>query len=241
MPPEKNLVLFLDGTWARLDKGEESNVARLFRKTSWLNQQRYYDSGLGTGWTKVLGGFAGLGFRRNVRQAYHAVVEHYRPGVRIFIVGWSRGATEARTLCEWLHYSGVVHSESLIDDAWRAFRLHTRPPPADWVTVQGCLCFDTVGALGIPLHWWHKITILNRGFRNLRASSSLRNGLHLVAIDERRKSFAVTPWKGRQITTIYLPGDHADVGGGRAGGLADISLQTAGIWLQARGVRMCPD
>lgn len=129
----RNIAVFLDGTWNQVD--DYTNVYLLYQmcqgveigcepgKQHWKEdpnheeapQLRYYDSGVGTGLENLspvlLGGAIGLGLKRNVAQAYLTICRYYRPGDRIFIFGFSRGAYTARTLGGLLHLFGILKPE----------------------------------------------------------------------------------------------------------------------------------
>ena len=106
----KNIVICSDGTGNTAIKGRGTNVFKLFEAVD-LNGHRtnlsldaqlaFYDDGVGTtGVTllKLLGGVAGVGLARNVRQLYRELSRVYDPGDRIFLFGFSRGAFTVRTL-----------------------------------------------------------------------------------------------------------------------------------------------
>lgn len=125
----KNIVIFLDGT--SNDRETRTNVRRLYEIIA--NQDRhdiaiYYDSGVGTDIHKVTGNLFGVGFGRNVRQAYRFLAEQYEPGDKVYIFGFSRGAAEARSV------SGMVKFIGLVD---RNFRKKTKPREAPDETSPG--------------------------------------------------------------------------------------------------------
>ena len=71
-------------------------------------QVAFYDAGLGTdiGATsltapvrfvqKLLGSVMGAGIKRNIADCHEFIINHYRPGDRIFLFGFSRGAYRFR-------------------------------------------------------------------------------------------------------------------------------------------------
>ncbi|MDE2690187.1 MAG: DUF2235 domain-containing protein [Acidobacteriota bacterium] len=117
MSPARNIVLCLDGTWNREDGEWPTNVVRTSRAVapstdSGLAQLRYYDRGVGTGrFDRVRGGVVGLGLARNVEQAYVWLSRRYRPGDRIFLFGYSRGAYTARSLAGLIGLCGIADPE----------------------------------------------------------------------------------------------------------------------------------
>jgi uncharacterized protein (DUF2235 family) len=127
----RNIVIFSDGTGQRgglyFDE-ERTNVYKLYRATrvapdSRINpdkQMAFYDPGLGT-LRDAGGGFeqffrkiynfisqaTGLGITRNVIDCYAALIRLWRPGDRIFLFGFSRGAYTVRCLASVICMCGI--------------------------------------------------------------------------------------------------------------------------------------
>ncbi|WEG09297.1 DUF2235 domain-containing protein [Microbacterium horticulturae] len=129
----KNIVICLDGTSNELDH-HPTNAAKVFMMLDLddpAKQIAYYDPGVGTlpsatahGWierrlSELCGLAFGFGMRAKVSRAYGWLVEHYRPGDRIYIFGFSRGAYTARALAALLARPGLLRSgsEHLVDYA----------------------------------------------------------------------------------------------------------------------------
>ena len=106
-----------DGTWNREDGEWPTNVVRTSRAVapstdSGVEQFRYYDRGVGTGrFDRLRGGVVGLGLALNVEQAYVWLSSRYRPGDRIFLFGYSRGAYTARSLAGLVGLCGIADPE----------------------------------------------------------------------------------------------------------------------------------
>lgn len=126
----KNIVIFSDGTGQ--DGGirpeqRVSNVYKMYRAArvgpeTGINptaQVAFYDPGLGTdagatGLTapmrflqKLLASVTGQGITVNVADCYAFILNHYRPGDRIYLVGFSRGAYTVRCLANLLMLCGI--------------------------------------------------------------------------------------------------------------------------------------
>ena len=103
-----NLVICCDGTGNEISENI-SNVLKLYRclrKTDKTHPRQlvFYDPGVGTmteptTWQRwkanikmVLGLATGYGFDDNVLSAYRFLVAHYKPGDKIYLFGFSRGA-----------------------------------------------------------------------------------------------------------------------------------------------------
>lgn len=123
----KNLVICCDGTGNEISENI-SNVLKLYRclrKTDRTapRQMVFYDPGVGTvtepsTWGRwksniklVLGLATGYGLDDNVLAAYGFLVEHYAPGDRIFLFGFSRGAYTVRVLAGLIHKVGLISPE----------------------------------------------------------------------------------------------------------------------------------
>lgn len=139
----KNIILCSDGTGNRDIKGRGTNVFKLFeavdlndhRTSPSLDQQlAFYDDGVGTkgsAFLRALGGAAGFGLKRNVKDLYRALSRVYDAGDRIYLFGFSRGAFTARTLAGLIGTCGIVKGElcptahalrSAVEAAYVAYR-----------------------------------------------------------------------------------------------------------------------
>jgi uncharacterized protein (DUF2235 family) len=128
------IAIFCDGTWNRFDSDCQTHVARLAAACAQTNDQKVlYFEGVGTGtgmvsavgrWlSKVGGGLFGWGLNRNIKAAYAALCEHYQPGDKIMIFGFSRGAYTARSLAGMIRKCGILADVSP-DNLNRAFSLY---------------------------------------------------------------------------------------------------------------------
>lgn len=120
----KNIIVLSDGTgqaFSAPGKGGGTNVYKLYRAirgVSSADQVAFYDPGLGSdpdddglSWTRwgynVLSQATGLGISRNIKDCYEALVQHYEPGDRIFLFGFSRGAYTVRSMAGALSLCGI--------------------------------------------------------------------------------------------------------------------------------------
>jgi uncharacterized protein (DUF2235 family) len=138
LPPDgthRNIVIFSDGTGQRggvyFDEAR-TNVYKLYRAArcgpdSTVSPERqlaFYDPGLGTRstgnvltstWRMVynyVSQATGLGLTHNIIDCYTAIIQLWRPGDRIFMFGFSRGAYTVRCLASALCLSGIPTQES---------------------------------------------------------------------------------------------------------------------------------
>lgn len=117
--PARNIVLLSDGTGNSAGKNNKTNVWRLYQALDLSDgaQMAFYDDGVGTSgirFLRLLGGAFGWGFARNVRDLYLQLCRHYRPGDRIYIFGFSRGAFTARTLAGLIVACGIIDPDKSI-------------------------------------------------------------------------------------------------------------------------------
>lgn len=126
----KNIIVYSDGTGQDGGVRPEqriSNVYKLYHvsRTSPDNpidpheQVAFYDPGLGTDigatalsapWRfiqKLLGSVTGRGIVANIADCYAFIINHYEPGDRVFLIGFSRGAYTVRCVANLLMLCGV--------------------------------------------------------------------------------------------------------------------------------------
>ncbi len=136
-PPGRNLVVCCDGTSNEF-ADTKTNVVRLVQALEQHpdSQQVYYDPGVGTlpepglftGAAKTVSRWIGLAFGaglvKNVEEAYTFLMNAWRPGDRVFLFGFSRGAYTVRVLAGFLRQLGLLSpgQEQLIPYAIRLYR-----------------------------------------------------------------------------------------------------------------------
>ncbi len=127
----KNILVFSDGTGQAGGIRPEqrlSNIYKLYRATRVDptndidpgEQVAFYDAGLGTdedvgsSWfkfvrsvRKILGSATGRGISHNIADCYSFIIDHWEPGDRIWLFGFSRGAYTARCVANVLSLCGV--------------------------------------------------------------------------------------------------------------------------------------
>jgi hypothetical protein len=143
----RNIVVYSDGTGQDGGVRPEqrvSNVYKMYRasRVSFENaidpavQVTMYDPGLGTdiGATamtapirfiqKLLASVDGRGILTNIADCYTFILDHYQPGDRIFLFGFSRGAYTVRSVADLLRLCGVPTKTP--DGQLLRFRIRTR-------------------------------------------------------------------------------------------------------------------
>jgi uncharacterized protein (DUF2235 family) len=251
-------VVILDGTLSTLDPGQETNAGQTFRL---LDEARkgarlslYYEPGLQwQGWGHVLDVAAGRGINRQIRRAYGFLASRYRPGDRIFLFGYSRGAYAVRSLAGLIDRMGLIRREEATERAilllYRHYQTSPDSPAArrlvrrlchPGVEIEMVGVWDTVKALGLQLPVLWKFTEVPHRFHNHHLGRTIRHGFHALALDETRTVFepvlwdSVPGWEGH-VEQVWFRGAHGDVGG-QIGGfhparpLANIPL----VWMLER-------
>ncbi|WP_419900261.1 DUF2235 domain-containing protein [Roseomonas sp. USHLN139] len=215
-----------------------------------------YAGRLRTAWE----GLTGTGIGDNILDGYIEVVRQYRPGDRIYILGFSRGAYTARAIAGVIRTCGILKASNLryapavvslysARGGRKGESIITGVPVGDefaWhgVPIEMLGVFDPVASLGAPLWgWWFK----PRGYESRALNTSpMPNCIHVyhaLAMDERRATFFPTLfWKEggtrsgwtRTLEQVWFRGVHSDIGGGYLEtGLSDITLG----WMVERAVR----
>jgi len=130
----RRLVVCMDGTGQSPRAKQEgkgpyklpkpSNVLKIYRAVKprhkrshgrAVDQICFYDEGVGAEGNKLeklLGGGLGVGFGKNVQDAYRFLVGNYVPGDKIFLFGYSRGAAQAMSLCRFIDWCGGLLCKS---------------------------------------------------------------------------------------------------------------------------------
>ena len=153
----------------------------------------------------------------------------YRPGDRIFIFGFSRGAAIARLVAGAIGRRGVPMSLWTLRLFGRHWLLWKSRKALD-VKIDVLGCWDTVGSFGISKNIlgipFQRINLL----KDLSVSLSVKRAYHMLALDETRDSFEPTlmdpdPTAPDRIVEVWFSGNHSNVGGGYAtDNLSDVTL-----------------
>lgn len=249
-------VVILDGTMSSLEPGNETNAGRAYRLCREMGAQLsvYYEPGVQwSDWRSARDVVMGKGINRQIRRAYGYLASRYRPGDKIFLLGYSRGAFAVRSLAGIIDMIGLLHADQATErnvrDAYRHYEGNPNSPTAVAFAKTRCLrdvpiemigVWDTVKSLGLnaPLLW--RLTEDSHSFHSHDISHNVKAGFHALALHETREAYAPVLWtspEGHQgrIEQVWFPGTHGDVGG-QLGGfeaarpLANIPL----VWMMGR-------
>ncbi|MEL7154417.1 MAG: DUF2235 domain-containing protein, partial [Pseudomonadota bacterium] len=174
---------------------------------------------------------SGQGINISIRNGYGFLARHYRPGDRIYLLGYSRGAYAVRSLAGMIGTIGLlrekystprhvnlafrfyeVGSQSAARQHFSKHRCHTDVP------IEMLGVWDTVKALGLPYPVLNRLAPMATEFHDHELGTHILHGYHALAIDEDRESFEPilweqsADWQGR-LEQAWFPGAHGDVGG----------------------------
>ncbi len=263
----RNLVFISDGTFSTLAPGRETNAGLLYTLLAEVgptaDQLFRYDPGIqGAGWARWFNAVTGIGINLSICEGYAFLASRYRPGDRIFLFGYSRGAYAVRSLAGMIGAVGLLrHDRATHRNVRHAFRLYertvrdslkermvrerfTRDRCHAQAPIEMLGVWDTVKALGLPYPVLSRLGGLATEFHDHALGTHIRHGYHALAIDEDRTAFAPilwqrsADWQGR-LEQAWFPGAHGDVGGDLRGRtearpLANIPLN----WMLRRAVRL---
>lgn len=251
-------VVILDGTMSSLEPGRESNPRLLYELLCEAAPQARlslrYEAGIQwRNWSDMRDVIEGRGINRQIRRAYGYLASRYRPGDRIFLFGYSRGAYAVRSLAGLIDQVGLLKARHATErNVALAYRHYQGPPEtAAAQAFRAAYChaaspiemvgvWDTVKALGLrlPLIW--RLSEPTHAFHSHALGESVKSGFHALAHDETREAYEPVLWhvtkaqEGR-VEQMWFPGTHGDVGGQINGHqparpLANLSL----VWMLAR-------
>ncbi|KAF9007420.1 hypothetical protein BDQ17DRAFT_1350616 [Cyathus striatus] len=135
----------------------------------------------------------------HVTEGYEWLADRYRPGDKICLFGFSRGAYTARALAGMLSKVGLIPAGSPKGTGEKAFKSYQLTGEVGWkdskdfryknktrnVTVEFLGCWDTVNSVGLITAKSLPYTAFNKIVRNFR---------HAVSLDEHRARFKTNMW-----------------------------------------------
>lgn len=215
----------------------------------------YYEAGIQWHrWRDFGDVIVGRGINRQIRRAYGFLASRYRPGDRIFLFGYSRGAYAVRSLAGLIDRVGLLRAnEATVRNIRTAYRHYQCGSTAatlesfvrrhchEHVAVEMLGIWDTVKALGLRLPLLWRMTVPAHAFHNHNLGPHIRHGFHALALQETRVAYAPVLWETGaddwpgHVEQVWFPGSHGDVGGQLRGyeparQLANIPL----VWMLER-------
>lgn len=252
----RNIVICCDGTANEFTR-DATNVIRLFSCMVQEPERQIalYQPGLGTieaagaltrmaRWaTRLLGQAFGYGLEREMVQAYASLMRFYRPGDRVYLFGFSRGAYTVRAVAAMVHLYGVLRPGQEVMVPY-AIRMAANRDEIALLEERAARLRETFQSPRREIHFvgvWDTVSSVGWVENPLRlpytaSNPSIRIGRHAVAIDERRAFFRTNLWRKAKtgpagpddLRQVWFPGVHSDVGGGyrdSEGGLSKFALE----------------
>jgi len=227
-------VIILDGTMSSMVPGWETNAGMTYRLLQEVGfpVSLYYEAGVQfQSWRRAPDVLMGRGINRQIKRAYGYLASRYRPGDKIYLIGYSRGGYAVRSLAGVLESVGLLKPEAAtVRNVRQAYRLYRSKLPEDTTKAfRDAYCheileiemigvWDTVKALGVRLPVLWRFSAPNHEFHNHRLGKSVKHGFHAIALDETRQVFEPVMWDSNgfgdtRVIQMWFRGTHGDIGG----------------------------
>jgi len=229
-------VVILDGTMSTLQPGCETNAGMLYKLLCEMAPLKRlslrYEAGIQWHtWRSSRDVIEGRGINRQIRRVYGFIASRYRPGDRIFLFGYSRGAYSVRSLAGVIDQIGLLKAEhATVSNIRQVYRHYQCSPDSDTMKVfsqRYCHArtpvelvgvWDTVKALGLHLPLLWRRNLKRYRFHNHELGPSVAHGYHALARDETRDAFAPVLWTTHDdwhgvVEQVWFRGCHGDIGG----------------------------
>ncbi|KAJ7118000.1 hypothetical protein C8R43DRAFT_901668 [Mycena crocata] len=205
--PARNLVVSIDGT-ANQFGHYNTHVIELHKHVlkDHRRQLSFYVSGIGTYGSASLRSYRrslaiglDLAFartiERQVQDAYRWLVDHYQPGDKIFLFGFSRGAYQVRVLAGMIEKIGVVYTGNLRLIPF-AYELYARQSNAKNSPEKLCEDFKQTFSWNTSVHFigaWDTVAsvglVRGQPLPLTTTAGYICHFRHALALDERRVKF----------------------------------------------------
>ncbi|WP_299654550.1 DUF2235 domain-containing protein [uncultured Tateyamaria sp.] len=231
-------VIIIDGTMSTLEPGDETNAGLTAKLLGEMGSQvsLYYEPGLQwSHWRKAGDVVFGRGINRQIRRAYGYLSSRYRPGDKVFLFGFSRGAYAVRSLAGIIDRVGLLKPEAAternIRDVYRhyecnpkgdAARIFVRNNCHEAVEIEMIGVWDTVKSLGLNMPFLWRLSAPRHAFHNHQLGNSVKHGFHAIARNETRVAYAPVMWDTTDdwdghLVQMWFRGVHGDIGGHLSG------------------------
>jgi len=227
-------VIIIDGTLSTLSEGCESNAGLAYKLLRSVGApiSVYYEPGIQWSHWRGLGDvLTGKGINRQIKRAYGYLASRYRPGDKIYLLGYSRGAYAVRSLAGVIDQVGLLRAENATQRNVRdVYRHYQGSPDSDsaarfaraychaGIEIEMIGVWDTVKSLGLnaPVLW--RYSAPKHAFHNAHLGPSVKAGFHAVARDETRVAYSPVMWETDdgwhgEMQQMWFRGSHGDIGG----------------------------
>jgi len=227
-------IILLDGTMATLSGPQKTSIGMLhdLLREAGPRVSIYYGMGLQwQSWRQFSDTVLGWGVDHQIRRAYGWLAMRYRPGDRIFLLGYSRGAFAVRSLAGIIDRVGLLRADAATERnirlAWRYYEAaEPRPAAAVFrsryshpqVDIELIGVFDTVMSLGLQLPVLWMLSEPRYRFHDHALGKNVRHGYQALALDETRSVFEPLVWDTAEtgadrVEQVWFRGCHGDIGG----------------------------
>lgn len=218
--------------------GSETNIGLIYQLLQDLPDgtgvRLYYEPGIQ--WRGVLRAhevMAGIGINRQIKRAYGWLAEGYKPGDRVILMGYSRGAYAIRSLGGLIDRMGLLRrdvvSTGMVEEIYALYREDPHSAAASALRGRVCVAdvpirfigaFDTVRALGIryPVIW--RYLPEPHPYHSHTLGPHVQTARQALALDETRVAYEPILWDtsgpdrgGRDVAQVWFKGTHGDIGG----------------------------
>lgn len=255
-------VVIIDGSLSSLTPGWETNAGILYKTLCEMSPKKgvslHYEHGIQfPDWASMRDIIEGRGINRQIRRVYGFIASRYRPGDRIFLFGYSRGAYAVRSLAGVIDRVGLLRPDYAtvrhIRVAYRHYeRGGTSPIAAKFrtlychqnVEIEMLGVWDTVKALGLRLPVLWRWSQPRHAFHNHELGPHVRHAYQALALNETRDAFAPVLWRDTdsfpgEVEQVWFPGSHGDVGGQLSGDSSARPLSNVPLtWMLERAERL---
>ena len=229
-------IVIMDGTMATLRAGCETNAGLAYRllcgsPNVGQMSMRYEQGTQWKSWRDAPAVATGVGINRQIRRAYGFIASRYRPGDRIFLLGYSRGAYAVRSLAGVIDRVGLLRDECATERNIRQIYRHYQTSPDSTVAqafaerhcherveIEMVGVWDTVKALGnrLPVFW--RYSQAAHEFHSHHLGPHIRHGYHALAMQETREAYTPILWETAPgyegvVEQVWFKGAHSDIGG----------------------------
>lgn len=248
-------VVMLDGTMSSLTRGCETNIGLTYRLLSELGPDAhvtlYYEPGIQwRGYRRAVEVIAGIGINRQIKRAYLFLARNYRPGDRIMLMGFSRGAYAVRSLAGLIDRMGLLRpaqiSHETLDRVYELYR--SAPDSAEAQSLKASLShdpieiaflgvYDTVRALGLRLPVLWRFAAIPHPYHDHALGGRTAIARHALALHETREAYAPVLWevpreRAGAVQQVWFRGTHGDIGGQLGGRLSSRPLSNLPlVWM----------
>ncbi len=229
-------VVILDGTMSSLEPGCETNAGLTYKLIQEASRQSnvtiHYEAGIQwSDWTETFGVIVGKGINRQIQRAYGVLCSRWRPGDKIYLIGYSRGAFAVRSLAGIIDRMGLVRQhQSTERNITLAYRYYSQGGMSPYArrfrelycdrspVISAIGVWDTVKSLGLRLPVIWRFEEKRHSFHSDGLVPSVRAAYQALAKDENRDAFVPEIWRSPEnwagkLEQVWFRGGHGDVGG----------------------------